>query len=242
MQGLDDKDILFITTSRFTPWLEWTKKSVKKFFPNSEHLIIDGTQNWPTVWFEWLNHLKNYNTKYFVMIDEDAFVLQRDGIVQALLEMTNRNATLAGVPDCYFVWRGFNEVAMNPFFLMGDRSKVLQALSSVPNWHRLRFNAKYFEKAKYDWHVKDRQSIATEYEPFYCFFYAILEANHSFYYLFPYDDYGFANEQHRLPATCVRMTPETSNLALHMWYSRQWNDAQNASRYQKLEKYLKTFL
>jgi hypothetical protein len=125
--------------------------------------------------------------------------------------------------------------------MLGDREKLLQVISTVPNWHLLRFNAKYFQTAKYDWPVT-KHNVGLEYEPFYCLFWAVLEARQTLYYLYPFDDYGFANQENKLPATCVRSTPDSSNLALHMWYSRQWNDHQNAVRYQKLEKYLQTIL
>lgn len=242
MQKLNDSDILFITTSRFTPWLEWCQKSVKHFFPTSEHLIIDGTKDWPIVWFEWIKHLKTTSCKYFVLIDEDCFLLQHDDVVKTIEKMVSQEATLAGVHDCYFTWRGFNEVAVNPFFMTGDRDKVLAVVSEFPNFYHFRFKPKYFEKANYEWPIKDRQKIGMDYEPFYCFFWAVLECNQKFLYLYPSDNYSFANNENKLPATCVRLTPESSDIALHMWYSRQWNDHQNASRYEKLLKYLPTIL
>lgn len=242
MEKLNDSDILFITTSRYTPWLEWCQKSVKKFFPNSEHLIIDGTQNWPNIWFEWIYRLPNYSAKYFIMIDEDCFLLQREGVLEAVAKLITQNATLAGVHDCYFTWRGFNEVALNPFFMIGDRVKLLNVITSIPHYRTLRFNQKYFQTANYEWPIKDRQRIAYEYEPFYCLYWAVLEASQKLLYLYPADDYGFSNQDNKLPATCVRVTPDSPNIALHMWYSRQWNDHQNAVRYEKLLKYLPTIL
>jgi len=244
MAKLKDSDILFITTSRFTPWLQWTIKSVTQFFPTSEHLIIDGTKDWPNVWFEWINQLKakKYTQKYFVMLDEDCFILQRKGVEDILLKMTHENATLAGVHDCYLTWRGFNEVALNPFFMTGEIEKLLEVVNQFPNFRNFRFKEAYFETAKYEWPIKDRQKIAYEYEPFYCLFWAVLEAHHKLMYLFPFDNYKFANQDNKLPATCVRVTPDISNVALHMWYSRQWNDAQNAVRYQKLEQHLSTII
>lgn len=238
MTKLKDSDILFITTSRMTPWLEWCRKSVKKFFPNSSHLIIDGTNNWPNVWFEWLDHLKKYEEKYFIMIDEDAFVIDRSAVEDAILKLESTQSTLAGVHDCYFTWRGFNEVALNPFFMIGDRQKILDVVQKVPNYRNLLFNPKYFASAKYDWPIQDRQQIGQNFEPFYCLFWAVLEASQKLLYLYPNDRSEFVNQYNKLPATSVRVSPDSPDMVLHMWYSREWNNDINYIRYQKLEKYL----
>lgn len=235
---MNDNEILFITTTRYTPWLKWCKKSVKQFFPNSNHLIIDGRQNWPNVWFEWINHLKNYNEQIFITIDEDCFVINRKAVEEAILKLRNNNATLAGVHDAYFTWRGFNEVALNPFFMIGDRSKLIDVVTRIPYYRNLIFNPKYFETAKYEWEIQNRQMIGHNYEPFYCLFWAVIEANQKLLYLYPHDKMEFVNQYNKLPATSVRVSPESDDMALHMWYSREWNNDINLQRYQKLEKYL----
>lgn len=243
MQKLEDKDIVFITNHRNTPWLEWCQKSVKKFFPNSSHITIDGSTNWPNVWFEWLSKLQHVDCKYFCMIDEDAFVLNREGIEHALFDMEKNNATIAGVPDAFYEMRGFNEVALNPFFMLGDVKKVLEVIQQ-PNWRRFIFQERYYDTAKYSWNPLTRQADRRweNYEIFYCFFWAVLEKGHKIHYLFPRVNDDFRNDNHQLPATCVRVTSDTSDIVLHMWYSRQWNDHQNLSRYLKLQTFLNTFL
>lgn len=232
------EEIIFITTTRYTPWLEYCQKSIKKLFPFNKHIIIDGTKNWPMIWYEWLNHLNGY--KYFIMLDEDCFLLNRDNVIESLEKMISKNATISGVHDCYFSWRGFNEVCINPFYMTGDVEKVMEALK-LPNWQFLKFNEKYFKNAIYDWDIKDRQRIGSDYEIFYNFFYAILESGQKISYLYPFEDYSLANQDYKLPATIPRISPKSGDIALHMWYSRQWNDSQNLIRYQKLEKVLKGF-
>lgn len=240
MEELQDSDIVFITTTQYTPWLEWSQKSIKKHFPNSQTIVINGTSNWPIVWFKWLEYLPTLSQKYFIFIDEDCFVLDRQEILSAIRKMINRQATLAAVPDSFFTWRCFNEVALNPFFMIGDRVKLLQAISS-PNWFRLRFKQEYFNTVSYDFPV-DIKRTCHEYEPFYNLFWAVLEAKQTLLYLYPSDDNAFLNQDNRLPGTNVRVMPDTPSMVLHMWYSRQWNDHQNASRYAKLKDFLEKTL
>lgn len=111
---------------------------------------------------------------------------------------------ISGVPDCHFVWRGFNEVALNPFFMLGDKQKLLDVIERNPYYKQLRFNPKYFDALKYDWDVQFKR-VGLEYEPFYCLFWAVLEAGQKLNY--PSDNYGFANRDNKLPATRSASTP-----------------------------------
>lgn len=239
---MTDSDIVFITNHRSTKWLEWSQRSIQRFFPNSKRLTIDGSTNWPNVWFHWLEELKTRKEKYFVMIDEDCFLLNRDGLLLAFEKMENEGSAIAGCPDSFYEMRGFNEIALNPFFMIGDIAKTLSIFSRVPNWRSLRFDMKYFDKPKpyYSWNPKTKVQDMRflNYEPFYCFFWAILESGNTISYLYPRVNDEFRNEQRLLPATSVRVMSDTPDFALHMWYSRQWNDAKNISRYTKLEQFL----
>lgn len=238
---MQDSDITFITTTQYTPWLEWSQKSIEKNFPTSPRITVDGRANWPAVWFKWMEQLQTITTPYFILIDEDCFVLNHDEIIKGVEKLVETNSTLAAVPDSFFVWRGFNEVALNPFFLIGDRLKLIAALQQVPHWRGLRFRAEYFNTPNYTFPV-NVQRVAYEYEPFYCLFWAVLEAKQKLHYFYPYDDYRFSNHHHQLPATNVRISPDSPDMVLHMWYSRQWQDARNVTRYEKLKHFLPTIL
>ena len=61
---INESDIVFVTTTLYTKWLDYQKSIIKKLFPDSEHLIINGKGNWPNSWFNWINELKKSNKKY----------------------------------------------------------------------------------------------------------------------------------------------------------------------------------
>jgi hypothetical protein len=73
-----DEDIIFITPAIHTKWLGYQKKIIKDLFPGSKHLIIDGRSNWPYAWFYWMKEIKDIPVKWFVHIDEDFFIEDKD--------------------------------------------------------------------------------------------------------------------------------------------------------------------
>ena len=85
---IKDQDILFVTTTLYTKWLSYQKELVKKHFPESEHIVIDGRNNWPYTWFHWLNHIKNTTSKWFVHLDEDCFLNSREELLDLIQKKT----------------------------------------------------------------------------------------------------------------------------------------------------------
>jgi hypothetical protein len=228
---IKDTDIVFITTTQYTKWLEYSRDSIKKHFPDSRIVHINGKYGWPETWFVWLDYLHVQQEKYFVLVDEDCFVLDGEGIKIAIEQLDETGAVLAGVPDAGFALRDFNSVALNPFFMIGNRLKLLNVLQRFPQWRQFRFSDKY----------KAAGSIVPHpnYEIFYGLFWAVLEAGGKFNYLTPIDDYHFADSQRQNPATMVRITPTSRDLALHMWYSRKSDEVGHKERYEKAVSYLK---
>jgi hypothetical protein len=231
-----DEDILFVTTSMHTKWQSYSSACVKHFFPESKHLIIDGRKGWPRIWFKWTDEVQKYDTKYVIHIDEDCFLQSRQEVINIIDKLEQTNSCLAGVPDAHFALRGFNEVALNAFFMVGDLKK-LKKIFSNKKWRNSRFNKKWISEVKYDYKVSTKARNTT-YEPYYVIFWAILNANEKLLYLYPHDDFQFANQENRIPATTVKLLPNTSNICTHMWYLRQWKNRDHINRYNKIERFL----
>ena len=220
----------FITTTKYSKWLDLSKKCVQKFYPESEHIIIDGRDGWPHVWFKWLDHLSTIKTKNFIMLDEDCFLLSRDETDKAIDLLNQTKSTLSGVPDAFFSLRNYNEIALNPFFMIGNVERLIVATSTILNWRQLKFQKKYFDTPEYSFPVNKKQ-VGTNYEIFYGLFWAILEAHQKLQYLFPFDDFSYAKGYGRdIPATKVRIGPETPDIAIHLWYSRVWTQPHHRGR------------
>lgn len=73
MSDIRDRDIVFVTTSLYTKWLDYQSNIIKKLFPGSKHVIVDGRSNWPNSWFDWIEIIENRKEKYYVHMDEDFF-------------------------------------------------------------------------------------------------------------------------------------------------------------------------
>ena len=66
---INEKDICFVTTTLYTKWLNYQSKILKNNFPESNHIIVDGTKTGPTLGFTGLMKLKKpiVNTLYILM-------------------------------------------------------------------------------------------------------------------------------------------------------------------------------
>jgi hypothetical protein len=225
-------NITFITTTRYSKWLKHCHTLVKMHFPDSQHVLINGLAGWPEAWFFWISQLTELTSDYFVLIDEDCFIVNKDEVEKVIEKMKETNSVLAGVPDAGFALRNFNSIAVNPFFLVVDRKQLLKALQYNPSWRYFNFKEKYMIG------IKDPILGDPNYEIFYCLFWAVLENKGKILYLHPKDDYRFADDKNQNPATTVHLTPESSEMVIHMWYSRVWELPEHFCRYQKLEPLL----
>ena len=76
-----------------------------------------------------------------------------------------------------------------------------------------------------------------EMEPYYLLLWKLIERGEKFYYLFPYFD-------QRFKSTNPRVDEGSEDIAIHMWYTRQWSSPMdvhgmpNFLRYQEIENYL----
>jgi hypothetical protein len=246
-----DSDIIFITTTLYSPWLEIQRSIIKNKFPESKHLVINGTRNWPNAWFYWMDEVAQHNAKWFVHIDEDCFLESRQELINLIEKMEKENITLSAISDGYNHYRGANPVAINSFFMVGRIDHVINTGVDYKNvnfslteagW-RNSLDLLYDPEAhgkdfEYPHRIQENGSnFDYEQEPYYLLLWKLKEAGRKFYYLFPYFD-------ERFKSTNPRIKEDSADIAIHMWYTRQWQSPMdvhgmpNFLRYKKIEKYL----
>ena len=248
---IKESDIIFVTTSLSTKWINYQQKILKYNFPESSFLVISGADKWPNSWFYWVNETKKSSAKWYIHLDEDCFIENKDEVIRLLQKMEDENIGISAISEAYCHFRGNNPVAFNSFFLAG-RVKDLQDLSidfgSVSfildgnNWSNslgIKFKEEYLEDFEYV-HEKawPYDNIKSEAEPYYLFCWLMKEKKIKFYYLYPYFD-------DRFKSTNPRIEKDSPDIAIHMWYTRMWGSPMdvhglpNHERYERLESYLK---
>lgn len=243
---ISENDIVFVTTTLYTKWLKYQSGIIKNLFPESNHIIIDGTSNWPNSWFYWIKEIKKSNAKYYIHLDEDFFITSKDELMKSVQKMEDENIDLLGVPDGYHQFRQHNPVAINSLLLIGrvcdlsnlDFDKIV--FQWLGDSYINNYNIAYKEEYKVDFIFKHEIQQGYKYdnfEPYYAFMWAMKEKGCKFDYLFPYFD-------ERFKSTNPRINADSPDIGIHMWYVRQWNNNMdvfglpNIDRYNKLEKYL----
>ena len=251
---VDEKDVVFVTTTLYTKWLNYQKIIIKNLFPNSQHIIVDGRGNWPNSWFYWIDEVKKCNQKYYVHIDEDFFITSKDEFLKVFEKMESKNIDLIGCPDGYNHYRGANPVAINTFLMFGRIDDVKKINIDLKN---MKFNLTSFDGTSYSWQnslgVKFKEyykldfkyefeeqggsNFINEHEPYYAFLWTMKELGCKFDYLFPYFD-------DRFKSTNPRLSKNSDDVGIHMWYTRSWHEMfdvhglPNRQRYEMVEKLL----
>jgi hypothetical protein len=114
--------IKFFTTSTLTDIQVTQSKLIKKHFPDSEHIIIDGREGWFMVWYEFLTLATDAD--YYIHLDEDCFVLSPDKIIETINFMKDNDYDIAGPADGGHTYRGGNPMALNAFFMIFNQKCV----------------------------------------------------------------------------------------------------------------------
>ena len=247
-----DRDILFVTTTLHTKWLNYQKQLIKKHFPESEHIVIDGRGNWPYAWFYWLNPLKDTAAKWFVHLDEDCFLNSREELLKLIQKMEDEDITLSAVSDGYHHYRGANPVAINSFFMVGnvdhfndlnfDTEGVTFELNVDGGWRNNKGILYNPDKHRSDFMypheiMENGENCTYEQEPYYIILWMLKERGRKFNYLYPHFD-------ERFKSTNPRTTKDSDDIAIHMWYTRQWgspmmvHNTPNSSRYNLIEEHI----
>lgn len=249
---IEDRDILFVTTTLNTKWMGYQKKLVNMFFPESEHLIIDGTKNWPYPWFYWIEAIKETSHKWIVYIDEDCFLSGRKQLVKLIEKMNNETISLSAVSDGYNHYRGANPVAINSFLMICNAEDIrglnfnlndVEFTLTQEGWRNslgIIYNEDIHRKDfSYPHRIMENgENTAYEQEPYYMILWMLKEMGKKFYYLYPHFD-------DNLKSTNPRIEENSDDIAIHMWYTREWKSymlvhgIHNIERYSRLQKLLK---
>ena len=246
MNDVIESDIVFVTTTLYTKWLNYQSEIIKKLFPEADHIIVDGTKNWPSSWFNWINETKKSNKKYYIHIDEDFFITNKTEVVKCIEKMQSDDIDLLGCSDGYNNYRQHNPVAINTFFMIGKVEhlkdvdftgiKFKMNNGSYINNFGLHYKEEYLKGFEYK-HEKLSTCKFDDFEPYYSFMWKMKEMGLKFDYLYPHLDDEFKS-------TNPRIDENSDDIGMHMWYVRQWNSNSTAQgvpnkiRYSKLEKYL----
>jgi len=249
---LKDSDVVFITTTLNSKWLSYQRSLISKFFPESQHLIIDGSSNWPYAWFYWMKDIKSMDAKWFVHIDEDCFLTGRDELEKLIEKMETEGITVSAVSDGYNHYRGANPVAINSFFMVGnvqDFNDLDFNIDEIKFWHEadgwrnnkgiLYNGSKHRSDFNYPHEIMgNNENCSYEQEPYYMVLWMLKEGGKKFNYLYPHFD-------ERFKSTNPRISKESNDLAIHMWYTRlsetnmDVHGMPNYLRYQKVESHIK---
>jgi hypothetical protein len=257
---IDEKEIVFVTNSLHTKWMNYQSSIIKKLFPNSEHIIIDGNtqefrSNWPNSWFYWIDEIKKSNKKYYIHIDEDFFITSKIELLNAINKFELNNIDLMGCSEGYHHFRGANPVAINTFFMIGrisdikkiDNDSLRNAKYTIVTYNGgehswlnsldIKYKEQHAEDFHYPFDIQGGSNFKYEQEPYYAFLWSMKELGCKFDYLYPHFDVRFKS-------TNPRLEKESADIGIHMWYTRHWESSMdvhgvpNYERYQNIENYL----
>lgn len=244
-----DEDIIFVTTTLRTKWVGYQNEIVKKLFPGSKQLFFDGSHSWPYSWFFWLDTVKEFSEKWFVHLDEDCFIESKEELLRTIELMDAGDYTLAATSDGFSHYRGANGVAINSFFMIGNRQHFVDVNfdyrnmnfrllpSGWENNYGIKYKEAYGEGFDYPHEKFGDDNRGFEQEPYYALLWKLKDAGRKFMYLYPHFD-------ERFKSTNPRVDAGSPDIAVHMWYTRSWNTDMdvwglpNSERYHRVEKYL----
>ena len=243
MQIINKKDILFCTTALFTKSLDYQKKQIDKFFPESEKIIIDGRYNWPMVWYEWIDKSLSSNKEWIIHIDEDCFILDNNLIFEEINKMIVNDFGISGCPDGNHEYRSCNHMAINSFFMILRRETLLKWKSYLDSGKDFpQFKKEWLESYPFD--IKNKSTIINFQkwgswergsEPYYNFMWVLKEMGVKFNYMMP----GFEYTN-----SCTTLL---NGSIIHAWHLRQINESkivsslhniENNKRYENIFKFL----
>ena len=213
--------ITFFTTTLHSDIQTTQSECIKKHFPSSEHILIDGRTGWFTIWYKWLDIAKDLDSDWFIHLDEDCFIASPDEILKLIEYMSDNNYDIAGPPDGHNEYRSGNHMAFNSFFMIMNKK-------TINTWHNRtsipQFKPEWIEEYPYEKkntsHYEYNMEFGTsgkplgeiwkpETEPYYDFMWVLKDNDIKFHYIEPIFDSKF----------------QTTNLLndsiIHMWHQRQ---------------------
>lgn len=211
-QGIKDTDIIFLTPTVGSIWLFYQQYLIKKFFPNSKRILINDNHRWDfnlgreCVWYDFIKKAQEVSSgeKYFVHIDEDCFLTNKEGVLDTLYKLENENAALIGPTDNMYPIRGGNPFALNSFFMAGKIPDLIDVWQSFEI--QLRFNDLNLP-------TPNIPPEKIEDEPYYNFFWNYLAQGKRISTV----PTGYANKYNS-----TTLLANNTTFAHHMWYTRKW--------------------
>lgn len=211
-------DMVFLTPSKNYPFLQLQQDIIRKLFPESLSIVVDTTTKWPIKWWDWIKLARESGKKYYTHIDEDCFLLDRQQVINTAQLLNTYD--LIGPPDGDVPYRrDMNSVAMNSFFMMG-RVDSLQDIKDVLKVKGLKFDPSTHPVRANVTHKGSKPNF----EPYYGFFWHLLNNNKRFKYLDVRLDERFSSSNPRLDS-------DSPDICMHMWYSRVWHQRAHQARY-----------
>ena len=250
---MEERDIVFATTTLFSDCLEVQRNIIKNMFPNSQHILIDGrdTVKWPNSMFYWINLVKETDAKYFILIDEDCFLTDKEEILKTISLLNEYD--FIGCPDGYHPARTANPIVINPFLLFGriDKLRLCQydmsglqyrtrfTYNNYSWWNsaNIKYKHLYKDNFNYPHQMIGNHTFEDGKEPYYPFFWHLLDLGMKFGYLFPHFD-------KELKSTNPKINEESNEMAIHIWESRNMDKDDKLfgtttnERFEKVLKYL----
>lgn len=176
--------------------------------------------------YGYFRELLELDADWVVNIDEDAFLLAPNALLDLIYLMDQRGYAACGMPDGGVVpIRRHNPVACNAFFNVFDMRRVRKVWN---NWQRAVNSSWRPEYEQFVPSFANRGERAFDrFEPYYGLFFSLIEASESILYL-------DAEEWSDGVSTLLK-SPEGRDLVLHGWYAREWQtDSLTQVRYQEL--------
>lgn len=130
--------ITFFTTTTFSDIQKTQSECIKKNFPDSDHLLIDGRGGWFNIWYKWIELAKNIESDWYVHIDEDCFITSNKDLLSHIDYMKENNIDISGPPDGHFEYRSGNHMALNSFFMIMNKKCIDTWINrkSVPQFRK----------------------------------------------------------------------------------------------------------
>ncbi|BDB52695.1 hypothetical protein [Flavobacterium ammonificans] len=158
----------------------------------------------------YLYDILKYNIDYAINIDEDAFVIDNDALLELLVYCINNKVVNCGVRDGGILpIRNGNPLVTNPFFNIFDVKSIRKQFSLSNISMFLNHEIDYEQLLPNFLHFK--YNLTNDYEPFYPFF---LWLNSNFKVLYLNVD------QHDDGFTTIVYNHLNQKIIYHSWYSR----------------------
>jgi hypothetical protein len=221
---MSERNITFFTTSTLSDIQKTQSDCIKKYFPESKHVVINGRTGWFTVWYKWLDIARGMASDWYVHIDEDCFITSREEILKLIDDMESNGYDIAGPPDGGYTYRSGNHMAFNSFFMVVNH-KCIETWKNKPDVLP-QFKEEWIEDYPFesgnDTHFEYDMEFGSSgkpigqiwkpgTEPYYDFMWVLKDNGIKFKYLEPIFDSEF----------------QTTNLLggsiIHMWHQRERN-------------------